>query len=88
MAEPTEAVKQADLVAVLTPDMAQPKLYTDAIEPNLKPGAALLFAHGFNIHFKQIKPRKDLDVVLMMLCSNQSHFVNGAVIAADDGFGV
>lgn len=65
MAEPTEAVKQADLVAVLTPDMAQPKLYTDAIEPNLKPGAALLFAHGFNIHFGQIKPRANIDVVMV-----------------------
>jgi ketol-acid reductoisomerase len=63
--EPAEAVRGADLVAVLTPDMVQPKLYQDAIEPNIKAGAALLFAHGFNVHFKQIEPRKDIDVILV-----------------------
>ena len=63
--EPAEAVKQADLVAVLTPDMVQPKLYEDAIEKNLKANAALLFAHGFNVHFDQIKPRADIDVILV-----------------------
>ena len=63
--EPAEAVKQADLVAVLTPDMVQPKLYEDAIEKNLKANAALLFAHGFNVHFDQIKPRTDIDVILV-----------------------
>jgi len=63
--EPAEAVRGADLVAVLTPDMVQPTLYKDAIEPNIKPGATLLFAHGFNVHFKQIDPRKDIDVVLV-----------------------
>jgi len=65
VAEPGEAVKGADLVAVLTPDMVQPKLYQEAIEPNIKPGAALLFAHGFNVHFQQIDPRKDIDVILV-----------------------
>ncbi|MGN6381271.1 MAG: ketol-acid reductoisomerase, partial [Dyella sp.] len=63
--EPGEAVKGADLVAVLTPDMVQPTLYTESIEPNIKPGAALLFAHGFNVHFGQIIPRKDIDVILV-----------------------
>ena len=63
--EPAEAVKDADLVAVLTPDMVQPKLYTDVIAPNIKPGAALLFAHGFNVHFGTIKPRADIDVILV-----------------------
>jgi ketol-acid reductoisomerase len=63
--EPAEAVRGADLVAVLTPDMVQPAVYKEAIEPNLKPGAALLFAHGFNVHFKQIDPRKDIDVILV-----------------------
>ncbi len=62
---PDEAVRQADLVAVLTPDMVQPQLYGEAIEPNIKPGAALLFAHGFNVHFKTIVPRKDIDVILV-----------------------
>ena len=65
VAEPADAVRDADLVAVLTPDMVQPALYRDAIEPNLKPGAALLFAHGFNVHFKQIEPRSDIDVVMV-----------------------
>jgi ketol-acid reductoisomerase len=63
-AEPAEAVKNADLVAMLVPDLAQKGLY-EAVQKNLKKGATLLFAHGFNIHFKQIKPRKDLDVVLI-----------------------
>ena len=65
VAEPGDAVKDADLVAVLTPDMVQPKLYKESIEPNIKPGAALLFAHGFNVHFKQIEPRTDIDVILV-----------------------
>lgn len=65
VAEPSAAVAEADLVAVLTPDMVQPELYRTAIEPNIKPGAALLFAHGFNVHFGQIKPRADIDVVLV-----------------------
>jgi ketol-acid reductoisomerase len=64
VAEPGDAVKGADLVAMLVPDMAQAALYT-AVKTALKPGAVLLFAHGFNVHFKQIKPRKDLDVVLI-----------------------
>ncbi|HQW76724.1 MAG TPA: ketol-acid reductoisomerase [Dokdonella sp.] len=62
---PGEAVKGADLVAVLTPDMVQPQLYSEVIAPNIKPGAALLFAHGFNVHFKTIVPRDDIDVILV-----------------------
>ena len=64
VAEPAAAVKGATLVAMLTPDLAQKALY-DTIKRPLERGAVLLFAHGFNIHFKQIKPRKDLDVVLI-----------------------
>jgi ketol-acid reductoisomerase len=64
VAEPVDAVKGADLVAMLVPDMAQAALYA-SVKEALKPGAALLFAHGFNVHFKQIKARKDLDVVLI-----------------------
>ena len=63
--EPAEAVKGADLVAVLTPDMVQPRLYSEVIAPNIKAGAALLFAHGFNVHFKTIAPRADIDVILV-----------------------
>ncbi len=61
---PAEAVKGAGLVAFLAPDLAQGQLYKD-IEGGLKQGATLLFAHGFNIHYKQIQPRSDLDVVLI-----------------------
>ncbi len=64
VATPVDATKGADLVALLVPDLAQQALYAE-IEPHLKKNAVLLFAHGFNIHFKQIKPRKDLDVVLI-----------------------
>ncbi len=62
---PADAVKDADLVAVLTPDMVQKKLYEDVLAPNMKPGACLLFAHGLNVHFGMISPRDDLDVVLV-----------------------
>ena len=64
VAEPVKAVEGATLVALLAPDLAQPGLYKE-IEKTLPVGAAILFAHGFNIHFGQIKPRKDLDVVLI-----------------------
>lgn len=64
-AEPADAVKDADLIAVLTPDMVQEEIWKDVIEPNAKKGATLLFAHGFNIHYGRIKPRADLDVVLV-----------------------
>ncbi len=60
-----EAVGRADVVMVLAPDEHQPKLYREIIELNLKPGAALAFAHGFNIHFQQIEPRADLDVIMI-----------------------
>ncbi|MFC4726658.1 ketol-acid reductoisomerase [Coralloluteibacterium thermophilus] len=62
---PVEAVASADLIAVLTPDMVQPQLYAETIAPNARQGATLLFAHGFNVHFGQIAPRADLDVVLV-----------------------
>jgi ketol-acid reductoisomerase len=64
VAEPVAAVEGAGLVALLTPDMAQPAVYKD-IRRAIERGAALLFAHGFNVHFRQIRPRKDLDVVLI-----------------------
>jgi ketol-acid reductoisomerase len=64
VAEPVEAVQGASLIAMLVPDLAQKDLYKEVVG-NIAQGATLLFAHGFNIHFKQIKPRKDLDVVLI-----------------------
>ena len=65
VAEAAEAATDADLVMILTPDELQPALYRDHIEPNLKEGAALAFAHGFNIHFELIEPREDLDVIMI-----------------------
>ncbi len=64
VAEPIAAVSGADLTAMLVPDLAQKKLYAD-IKAELGRNSSLLFAHGFNIHFRQIRPRKDLDVVLI-----------------------
>lgn len=63
--EPAQAVKAADFVAILTPDMTQAELYATAVAPNLKSGATILFAHGFNIHYQQIKPNKDVDIVMI-----------------------
>ncbi len=59
------AVAAADVVMVLTPDEFQAQLYNAEIEPNLKQGATLAFAHGFSIHYNQIVPRKDLDVIMV-----------------------
>jgi len=64
VAEPAKAVAGADLIAMLVPDLAQRGLYAEVVK-HIKKGATLLFAHGFNIHYKQIRPRKDLDVVLI-----------------------
>ncbi len=62
--EPKDAVKGAAIVAFLTPDLVQGPLY-EGISAGIEQGAAILFAHGFNIHFKQIEPRADLDVILI-----------------------
>jgi ketol-acid reductoisomerase len=63
--EVPEAVKDADLVMVLVPDELQPALYKDALEGNMKEGATMAFAHGFNVHFELIVPRTDLDVIMI-----------------------
>jgi ketol-acid reductoisomerase len=60
-----DAVKWADLVMVLTPDEFQSQLYKNEIEPNIKQGATLAFAHGFAIHYNQVVPRADLDVIMI-----------------------
>ena len=62
---PAEACDGADIVAVLTPDMVQPNLYANVLVDAIPDGACLLFAHGFNVHYGQITPREDLDVVLV-----------------------
>ncbi|MFT5218861.1 MAG: ketol-acid reductoisomerase [Planctomycetota bacterium] len=59
------AVSEADVVMVLAPDEIQRELYNNDIEPNIKQGAALAFAHGFAIHFNQVVPRADLDVIMI-----------------------
>jgi len=59
------AVASADLVMILTPDEFQSRLYKEEIEPNIKQGAALAFAHGFAIHYNQVVPRADLDVIMI-----------------------
>ncbi len=60
-----EAVAAADVVMILTPDEFQSELYRDEIVPNIKQGATLAFAHGFAIHYNQVVPRADLDVIMV-----------------------
>lgn len=60
-----DAVSEADLVMILTPDEFQSQLYKNEIEPNIKQGATLAFAHGFAIHYNQVVPRADLDVIMI-----------------------
>ncbi|GAA5786785.1 ketol-acid reductoisomerase (NADP(+)) [Chitiniphilus shinanonensis] len=63
--EVAESVKGADVVMILLPDESQPDVYYRDIAPNLKAGAALAFAHGFNVHYNQIVPREDVDVIMV-----------------------
>ena len=65
VAEVADAVKSADVVMILTPDEFQSQLYKNEIEPNIKQGATLAFAHGFAIHYNQVVPRSDLDVIMV-----------------------
>ncbi len=65
VAEVGKAVAGADVVMMLVPDEHQAKVYREDVGPNLKPGSALVFAHGFNIHFGQIDPPKGMDVFLV-----------------------
>ena len=60
-----EAVAEADVVMILLPDQYQAKVYKEEVEPNLKPGAALAFAHGFNIHYGYIKPSEDHPIFMV-----------------------
>jgi ketol-acid reductoisomerase len=64
-AEPADAAQGADIVALLTPDMTHDAIWGEALEPSMEKGAALLFAHGFSIHYGRVAPRKDIDVVLV-----------------------
>ncbi len=61
----TDAARNADMIMMLVPDVPAAQVYIDHIKPQLKKGKMLMFAHGFNIHFKQIKPPKNVDVVMV-----------------------
>jgi ketol-acid reductoisomerase len=63
--EAAEAVKEADFIMILIPDEKQPVLYKESVEPNLTEGKSLIFAHGFNIHYGQIKPPANVDVFMV-----------------------
>ncbi|MCE1007468.1 ketol-acid reductoisomerase [Pseudomonas monteilii] len=65
VADVATAVAAADLVMILTPDEFQGALYKNEIEPNIKKGATLAFSHGFSIHYNQVVPRADLDVIMI-----------------------
>lgn len=79
-----DAVAAADLVMVLTPDEFQSVLYKEEIEPNLKKGSILAFAHGFAVHYNQVVPRSDLDVIMIAPKAPghtvRNEFVNGGGI--------
>jgi ketol-acid reductoisomerase len=60
-----DATKASDVIMILTPDTTQAKIYDEEVGPNLKPGSMLMFAHGFNIHFKQIQPPANIDVTMI-----------------------
>ena len=65
VAEVNDAVKMADVVMILLPDENIPEVYKNNVEPNIKQGAVLAFAHGFNVHYNQVVPRADLDVIMV-----------------------
>jgi ketol-acid reductoisomerase len=73
---PAEAASWADVVMILTPDELQAEIYANEIAPNIKKGASLVFAHGFNIHFELIVPRADMDV-WMVAPKGPGHTVRG-----------
>src|SRR3989339_363897 len=60
-----EAAEKADIIQILAPDQAQAAIYRNEISPHLKAGKLLMFSHGFNIHFGQIVPPKDVDVIMI-----------------------
>ncbi|TME51630.1 MAG: ketol-acid reductoisomerase [Chloroflexi bacterium] len=75
-----EAVSEASVVMVLTPDAGQGKLFRESIEEHLQPRAMLMFAHGFAIHFAQIKPNQDIDVA-MIAPKGPGHLVRSTYVA-------
>lgn len=80
VAEPAAAAAKADFTMLLMPDEIQGDLYREQLAPNLKKGAALAFAHGFNIHYNQIEPRPDLDIS-MIAPKGPGHLVRSTFVA-------
>jgi len=72
-----EASKQADIIQMLVEDEAQPKVYKNEVEPHLQPGNALLFSHGFNIHFGQIVPLFGREIALQGQLTQPDDGVHG-----------
>lgn len=79
-----DAAAKADVIQILLPDETQAKVYSEEIEPNLKQGATIMFSHGFNVHFGQIVPSKDKDV-LLVAPKSPGHMVRRTYV---EGFGV
>ncbi|MDF2927132.1 MAG: ketol-acid reductoisomerase [Paenibacillaceae bacterium] len=79
-----DAAAKADVIQILLPDETQAKVYKEEIEPNLKKGATIMFSHGFNIHFGQIVPTADKDV-LLVAPKSPGHMVRRTYV---EGFGV
>jgi ketol-acid reductoisomerase len=77
--EVDDAVKGADFVMILLPDENIAKVYAENVEPNIKKGAVLAFAHGFNVHYGQVAPRADIDVV-MVAPKAPGHTVRGTYV--------
>lgn len=80
VAEVKDAARAADIVMILLPDETQAQVYAADIHPHIKKGAAIAFAHGFNIHFNQIEPRADLDVV-MVAPKGPGHLVRSTFVS-------
>ena len=78
----SEATKQADVIMILIPDEMQASVYKNDVAPNLKDGATLMFAHGFNIHFGQIVPPKTVDVI-MVAPKGPGHLVRRSTTEGD-----
>jgi ketol-acid reductoisomerase len=78
--EVDEAVKSADVVMMLLPDEHIASVYKNDVEPNIRKGAALAFAHGFNVHYGQVQPRKDIDV-WMVAPKAPGHTVRSTYVA-------
>lgn len=92
-----EAAKAADVIQILLPDETQSQVYYEDIEPGLEPGNAIVFSHGFNIHYNQIVPRKDIDVYMVAPKSpghlvrrtyKEGHGVPGLIAVYQDATGM